>query len=170
MCSCLGRPSHERIVSRLGMPNLEYCIVKTWGHGIAIMWHFKLGVPSLEQTVVVKLNVFFFLIIVICFHFLEDQIMKNIHYLCQTVSRLRKPSLEECWHEIAKTCQKCGYQVLTICFTSVHVFKDQVMEDIILLGSNVENTYYPKSFKTWKAKSWIMQSLSWLCGMELQNI
>ena len=40
-----------------------------------------------------------------CGHVLEDQTMKDIslgHYLPQTVSRLEKPSLEECTYEIAK--------------------------------------------------------------------
>ena len=103
-------------LSRLGGMELQRCDILNWACQVLN----KLWLSS---------SMFFFLIIVICFHFLEDQIMKDTHYLCQTVSRLRKPSLEECRHEIAKTCQKCGYQVLTICFTSVHVFKDQVIKD-----------------------------------------
>ena len=118
------------------------------------------------------------------------------HYLCQTVSRLRKPSLEECWHEIAKTCQKCGYQVLTICFTSVHVFKDQVIKDMILirsreikkfkdLESQVLNSVVVMTwwhgvatqcniFKTWHAKSWTncgcqVLTIMFTCGHVLED-
>ena len=66
--------------------------------------------------------------------------------------------------------QNCGgCQVLTIMFTCVHVLEGQVMKDIILAKGLMLKFFAPKGFKTWKAKSWIVQSLSRLRDMELQK-
>ena len=61
--------------------------------------------------------------------------------------------------------QTCGCQVLTIIFTCVHVLEDKVMKDINL--TYTVEILYRKKIKTWKAKSWVGQSLSRLGGMEL---
>ena len=66
--------------------------------------------------------------------------------------------------------QNCGgCQVLTIMFTCVHVLEGQVMKGIILGKGLMLKFFAPKGFKTWKAKSWIVQSLSRLRDMELQK-
>ena len=65
--------------------------------------------------------------------------------------------------------RNCGCQVLTIILTCVHVLEDQVMKDIILGKGLMLKFFTPKSFKTWKAKSWTGQSLSRLGDMELQK-
>ena len=66
--------------------------------------------------------------------------------------------------------QNCGgCQVLTIMFTCVHVLEGQVMKGIILGKGLMLKFFAPKGFKTWKAKSWIVQSLSRLWDMELQK-
>ena len=79
----------------------------------------------------------------------------------RNVSRLGRPVLKE----------KCKISdlllpVLTIMFTCGHVLQNQVMK--VLFESNVQ-ILYPKSLKTWKAKSWIVQPLSRLGDMELQK-
>ena len=65
--------------------------------------------------------------------------------------------------------QTCGCQVLTNMFTCVHFLEDQVMKDIILGTGLMLKLFTLKSFKTWKAKSWIVQSLSRLGDMVLQK-
>ena len=63
----------------------------------------------------------------------------------------------------------CVCQVLTNISKCVHVLEDQVMKDKILGKGLILKLFTPKSFKTWKAKSWIVQSLSRLGDMELQK-
>ena len=63
----------------------------------------------------------------------------------------------------------CVCQVLTNISKCVHVLEDQVMKDIILGKGLILKLFTPKSFKTWKAKSWILQSLSRLGDIELQK-
>ena len=91
MCSCLGRPSHERQNSWQGS-NVEILypekfqdlesqvlnsaiIVKTWGHGVAKKCNIsKLGIPSLEKNPNLVCQVL--TIMFTCVHVLEDQVMK----------------------------------------------------------------------------------------------
>ena len=61
--------------------------------------------------------------------------------------------------------QNCGCQVLKNISKWVHVLEDQVMKDIIHGKGLMLKFFTPKSFKTWKAKSWIVQSLSRLGDM-----
>ena len=60
-------------------------------------------------------------------------------------------------------------QVLKNISKCVHVLEDQVMKDKILGKGLMLKFFTPKSFKTWKAKSWIAQSLSRLGNMVLQK-
>ena len=57
------------------------------------------------------------------------------------------------------TCQvlNCKCQLLTIIFTCVQVLENQVMKDINNCW-NMLKLFTPKGVKTWKAKSWIVQS------------
>ena len=77
-----------------------------------------------------------------------------------SISKLGMPSLEQ------KRCKISDRW--TRSFTCVHVLEDQVMKDIIL-GIDLMNLFTPKGFMTWKAKSWIVQSLSRLGNMEFQK-
>jgi hypothetical protein len=61
--------------------------------------------------------------------------------------------------------QNCGCQVFKNISKWVHVLEDQVMKDIIHGKGLMLKFFTPKSFKTWKAKSWIAQSLSRLGDM-----
>ena len=132
MCSCLGRPSHERHNSWQGS-NVEILypekfqdlesqvlnsaiIVKTWGHGVAKKWNMsELGIPSLEKK--------------------SELGLPSLEKYFQMCLRLGRPSHER---------HNSGKGLMLIFFT-------------------------PESFKTWKAKSWIVQFLSRLQDMELQK-
>ena len=63
----------------------------------------------------------------------------------------------------------CGCQVFKNISKWVHVLEDQVMKDIIHGKGLMLKFFTPKSFKTWKAKSWIVQPLSRLGDMGLQK-
>ena len=65
--------------------------------------------------------------------------------------------------------QTCSCQVLTIIFTCVHVLEEQVMKDISLCLYCLK-VYTAKSFKTWKAKSQIVQSLQDLRTWSCKNV
>ena len=113
----------------------------------------------------------------------------NVEILCpKKFQDLSSAIIVKTWgHGVAKKCnisrhgilpslkknvrfQNCGCcQVLTIMFTCVHVLEGQVMKGIILGKGLMLKFFAPKGFKTWKAKSWIVQSLSRLRDMELQK-
>ena len=107
------------------------------------------------------------------FQDLESQVLNSAiivktwgHGIAKTcdISKLGMPSLEKnVWFH------NCVCRVLTNISKCVHVLEDQVMKDIIRGKGLMLKLFTPKSFKTWKAKSWIVQSLSRLGDMELQK-
>ena len=136
MCSCLGRPSHERHNSWQGS-------------------HVEIICPKKFQD-------------------LESQVLNS----AISLSRLRDMELQKNVtvqnlgiQVLLKNIifHNCGCQIFKRIFKCVLVLEDQVMKDIILGKGLMFQFFTPKSLKTWKAKSWIVQSLSRLGDMELQK-
>ena len=97
-------------------------------------------------------------------------------WIVQSLSRLEDMELQKkhfkTWDSMSWKSVRfhnCGCQVFKNISKWVHVLEDQVMKDIIHGKGLMLKFFTPKSFKTWKAKSWIVQPLSRLGDMGLQK-